>query len=387
MRVTLSRRSLLRLAALGAAAAVSDCDVAPPPDSSPFFRGPYRAADLVLGERDGTEALRQFMREDDLPVTLEDYYESCPDGSPVRPLKLPDRILAAVYYPQHPPNVRDHRVSGPNPLNLPLGPFPVLLYAHAVRFLPGACAGPYPPDRDFRTAHRMLKHVVTNGCVAVAPDLSWVPPDLGSAVSLEEAFDLRAQVLLAYFQYLVGLNVSLFARQLDLTRVFLVGHSTGAGACATAGRWLGSVSSFHALAYGFLAPYFRHLSVPPGVDTNVRNLLVIGGGEDTASTTDPADSFAAAGPPKTLVTVPGANHFGYTHLCELDNTCHPSVLGTAGTIPREGQQMTAAAYLAALLRWHAFADDTALPYLTGQRIVEGPELFGVTGVQVQYEGP
>ena len=334
--VTLSRRSFLRLAGLGAAAAVGDCDVAPPPETSPFVPGPYRASDLVLGERPGTEALGQFIREGDLPVSLEAYYASCPGGMPVTPLKLPDRILAAVYYPQHRPNVREHRVSGPNPLNLPKGPFPVLLYAHGVRHLPLACTGPYPPDRDFRSAFRMLTHVVTYGCVAVAPDLSWLPPDLPSAVSLEEAFDLRAQVLAAYVHYLADLDVRLFAGQLDLTRLILVGHSTGAGSCAFAGRRLYPATGRQVLAYGFLAPYFRQLPQPPGVDTNVRNLLVIGGGADTASTTDPAHSFAAAGPPKTLVTVSGANHFGYTHLCEADNTCHPSV-GSAGTISREGQ--------------------------------------------------
>jgi hypothetical protein len=48
--------------------------------------------------------------------------------------------------------------------------------------------------------------------------------------------------------------------------------------------------------------------------------------------------------------------------------------------------MTAAAYLAALLRWHAFDDDTALPYLTGERIVEGPEIYGVTDIEVTHEG-
>lgn len=383
--VTLSRRSFLRLAALSAAAAAGDCDTALPA-TSPYFPGRYQASELVLGANAWAEALPQILREDDLPLSLDDYYDSCPDGVPVRPLKLPDRIRAAVYYPQNPLGVVDQGMLGPNPLNMPSGPFPVLLYAHGVRYLPAACAGPYPPDRDFQSAHRMLRHVVTYGCVAVAPDLSWVPPDLGSVVSLEEAFDLRARVLVAYVQYLVELNYSLFARQLDLTRVFLVGHSTGAGACATAGRRLAAAPGFQTLAYGFLAPWFRHLPQPPGVDTSIRNLLVIGGGADTISTTDPAQSFAVAGRPKTLVTVPGANHFGYTHLCEEDNTCDPSV-GADGTISREGQQITAASYLAALVRWYAFADTTARPYLTSQQVVEGLEYLGVTGIQVRYEAP
>jgi hypothetical protein len=386
--VRLSRRSLLAGLGLsvGAAAVMGNsCDITAPPDSSPFLRGPYRAARLVLGEREGTEALPQFIRADDLPIPPEQYYFTCRDGVTTPLFDLPSRVLAAVYVPRHPPNVRDHRVPTPNPLEMPLGPFPVLLFAHGVRALQFACETPVPVDRDFTSIHRMLEHVVSYGCVAVVPDLSWVPPDLGSLVTLEEAFSLRARVLLAYYQYLLNLNQTLFANQLDLTRVILAGHSTGAGSAATAGRSLTSIINLESLAYAFFAPYFRRLSEPPSVGTDTRNLLVIGGGADPISDVDPANSFAAGGTPKTLVTVPGANHFGYTHLCELDNTCHETV-GSDGTILREGQQTTAAAYLAALLRFHAYDDATALPYLTGERIVEGPEIYGVTGIEVTHEG-
>lgn len=383
----MSRRSLLTGLGLSLAAMAtmgSSCDLTAPPASSPFLRGRYRAAGLVLGEREGTEALPQFIRAGELPIPPEQYYFACRDGALVTPA-LPSRIPAAVYVPRHPPNVRDHRVPSPNPLELPLGPFPVLLFAHGVRPLQFACESPFPVDRDFTRIHRVLEHVVSYGCVAVVPDLSWLPPDLGSLVTLEEAFSLRARVLLAYYQHLASLNASLFANQLDLTKVILAGHSTGAGSAATAGRSLTSIINLESLAYAFLAPYFRRLDPPPRVGTDTRNLLVIGGGADTISDIDPAGSFAAAGTPKTLVTVPGANHFGYTHLCELDNSCHETV-GSDGTISREGQQTTAAAYLAALLRWHAFADETALPYLTGERIVEGPEIYGVTGIEVTHEG-
>lgn len=386
--VTLSRRSLLAGLglSLGAVATMgSSCDITPPPESSPFLRGPYRAARLVLGEREGTEALPQFIREDELPIPPQEYYFACRDGVTVPLFDLPGRILASVHVPRHPPNVRDHRVPSPNPLELPLGPFPVVLFAHGVRAFQFACETPVPVDRDFTSVHRMLEHVVSYGCVAVVPDLSWVPPDLGSIVPLEEAFSLRARVLLAYYQYLLGLNASLFANQLDLTRVILAGHSTGAGSVATAGRSLTSIINLESLAYAFLAPYFRGLGDPPSVGTDTSNLLVIGGGADPISDVDPANSFAAAGTPKTLVSVPGANHFGYTHLCELDNTCHETV-GSDGSISREGQQTTAAAYLAALLRFHAYGDETVLPYLTGERIVEGPEIYGVTGIEVTHEG-
>jgi hypothetical protein len=57
-----------------------------------------------------------------------------------------------------------------------------------------------------------------------------------------------------------------------------------------------------------------------------------------------------------------------------------------GTISRDAQQRTGAAYLAASVRYFALNDASARPYLTGERAVEGLELFGVTGIQVQAEG-
>ncbi|HEX6869566.1 MAG TPA: hypothetical protein VF163_00585, partial [Micromonosporaceae bacterium] len=259
---------------------------------------------------------------------------------------------------------------------------PVLLFAHGVRFQD--CTTPYPIDRDFTRAEVILRHVAAYGCVAVAPDLSWLPGDFAGAITIEQAIEFRASVLTAYYAYLHTLNTTVFAGQLDLSRIILVGHSTGAGACTKAGADIAATANLNSLAYGMLGPYVRGASPVPYVDANTHNLVVLKGTLDQISGTDARACYSAAGTRKTLVTIPGANHFGYTHLCELDNTCDG--IGTSGTISRTGQQQTAAAYLAALLRFYALGDATARPYLSGERAVEGLEVWGVTGVQVEQSG-
>src|SRR5439155_24938357 len=96
-------------------------------------------------------------------------------------------------------------------------------------------------------------------------------------------------------------------------------------------------------------------------------------------------AFMAGGKPKTLVMIPGANHFGYTDICPENNACS-ILLDENGTISREGQQQAAAAYLAALVRFFALGDETMRPFLAGERIIDGLDAFGVTGLQVQADG-
>jgi hypothetical protein len=96
---------------------------------------------------------------------------------------------------------------------------------------------------------------------------------------------------------------------------------------------------------------------------------------------DPVGAYTAAGTPKTLVTIGRANHFGYTSLCDWDNTCDG--FGEAGKIMRDDRQQAGAAYLAALVRYYALGDNTARPYLTGEKAVEG---LKVTDIQVQAQG-
>ena len=172
-----------------------------------------------------------------------------------------------------------------------------------------------------------------------------------------------------------------------MTRVVLVGHSTGGGACIEAGRTLSPYIDLQSLAYGFLGPYFAGATPLPLVSTDIRNTLVMHGSLDMVTGADAMRVYNAAGSPKTSVTIPGANHFGYTDLCTLGNNCDAAVVPDPhGTISRDGQQRTAAAYLAALMRYYTLHDATAQPYLSGRTPVEGLDFYGVTGIQVQQHG-
>jgi dienelactone hydrolase len=291
-------------------------------------------------------------------------------------IRSANRSNVAIY----PFDPRDHRaVPTPNPLGMSKGPFPLLLYAHGFRA--PSCTVASPINGDFTTVETMLRHVASWGCVCVAPDLSWLPGILlkNDPTVERDAFDLRAVVLADYLTYLADvLNTPLFAKQLDFSRVVLVGHSTGAGGATHAGSIIGGFGHATSLSYGLIAPVAK----PTNADAH--NLLVLGGGQDTRQGADPLGAFTAGGTPKTLATIPGANHFGYTDLCDANNTCEPfGVIDPNGTISRAQQQLAGAAYLTALLRYYTLGDATARLYLSGQQAVEGLESLGI---QVQAQG-
>jgi predicted dienelactone hydrolase len=359
------------------------------PNASPAQIGPYDVNRLILGEELHTQGLEQPITPSVENLNLN-YFE-CIDGQVQNVLELPSRVNAAVYYPVYRAsgaNVTDHRVPTPNPLNLTLGPYPILLYAHGYRSSSAACTVASPVNRDFTTIDFILRHVASYGVVCVAPNLSWVRTALGGVNTASNyaehgAYWIRSRVLMSYWLYLASqLNTSLFAQQLDLSNVILVGHSTGAGGATQAGRELSKIVSFRSIAYGLVAPVSR-TTIPLNLG-EVRNLLVLGGTVDTLQGADPQDAYTTASAPKTLVTIPGANHFGFTDLCDGNNVCQPyGVNDPAGTIARADQQLAGAAYLAALARYYALDDKTARPYLTGERAVEGLEALSI---QVQQKG-
>lgn len=382
----MSRRSFLAAAGLGTATLLAGCDdvalpphdIAPPPDpplpppESPILSGPYQTTRVILGEFVGTEGMKQPRTLRD--ISAYDYYLTCQDDGGLVKIPLPTRVLASVYYPGGNPNVRDHRVPEPNPMHISKGPFPVLLYAHAFR--DDGCETLVRSTRDFTSVDTMLQHVASYGCVVVAPDLSWLPGHGPQSlhVTLEEAFVLRAGVLVEYYRYLLSLNGKLFGKQLDLSRLVLVGHSQGGGAGVEAGRILSTVINLQPVAYGLIGPWYKHLNPVPGISSDLHNLLALHGTLDYVS--DAAGAFAAAGSPKTLVTIPRADHFGYTSL----------LAEQGGRLLRKSQQMTGAAYLAALVRYYALGDASARPYLSGEKVVEGLEKYGVTGIEIRQDG-
>lgn len=387
----LSRRKFLEVAGLGTAAALGACALSTTPFAlststpklSPATPGRYQTGKLFLGSDAGTAAMPNPFTLRQMPqwAFADPTFNTGCDiqtGKLVPLGELPRTVHAAVYYPFQ-EDVRDHRVPTPNPLGMSKGPYPVLLYAHGFRA--PSCSVASPINGDFTTVETMLRHVASWGCVCVAPDLSWLPGILfkNDPVVERDAFDLRAVVLADYLTYLADvLNTPLFAKQLDFSRVVLVGHSTGAGGATHAGGIIGGFGHHTSLSYGLIAPVAK----PTSADAH--NLLVLGGGQDTLQGADPQGAFTAGGTPKTLATIPGANHFGYTDLCDASNTCEPyGVIDPNGTISRAQQQLAGAAYLTALLCYYALGDATARPYLSGQQAVEGLESLSI---QVQANG-
>ncbi len=353
----LTRRAVLAATGLGAAAMLAGCDITATPTGniaptvtprpSPLLAGPYTPRMLILGETPGTMALPQ-------------------------PESTPSSVKVAVYYPSSLHSTSPIHLSGG-------GPFPILLFAHAFRSINA------PPsnnllDRDFTELGTIMFHVASYGCVCLVPDLSWAPPP-GS----QNEFSSRASVLTACYKYLLdSLNATLFSNQLDLSHVVLAGHSTGGGGAVNAGPMLAGDSHIKSLSYGLVAPVEGSIFG----SRNVRNLVVIGSSWDINQDADPMQAYTNSGTPKTLVMIPKASHFGYTdNLCPSDNSCSRTLVEDVdGGISRDAQQHTAAAYLASLVRYYALGDTTQIPYLTGQRIVEGLDTLGVNGIQVQSNG-
>ena len=394
----LSRRRFLAVAGLGTAAALGACALSATPaalslstsKSSPATLGPYQTGRLILGEDAGTAAMPNPFKLSQMPAwALADrpsnsndsarFNAVCQNGQLVDAGELPRRVLAAVYYPVDPR--ADPSILTPNPLGMSKGPYPVLLYAHGFRPPETACIVASPLNRDFTSVETMLRHVASWGCVCVVPDLSWLPGLLrvGDPDAAREAFDLRAVVLVDYYTYLADvLNTRLFAKQLDFSRVVLVGHSTGAGGATHAGSIIAGFSHPTSLSYGLIAP------VRETTSSDVHSLLVLRGSQDTLQGgIDPLGAFAAAGISKTLATIPGANHFGYTDICPPDNSCGRQLFDQNGAISRADQQQVGAEYLAALVRYYALGETNLVSFLNGSVI---PDSLKSLNLQVQAKG-
>ena len=322
---------------------------------------PYEPGERLFGGSPVTPAMPQPFQ----PGAYTNAFEGTP----------PTHVFATVYYP----DLFNAHSSVGNPLNIARGPFPILLYAHAYRGSFEASLGAHSAGFDYTSVAAMLRRVASCGCVCVVPDLSWLTDDGGSA---PDAVNLRAIVLANYLTYLMSVNDSVFAGQLDPSRIIVAGHSTGARGATHAARTIAGFDNHAVCACGLIAPENGGDSGP-----DIHNLLVIGGTSDDQQGASPVVAYEAGGTPKTLVTIGGANHFGYTDICPADNTCGGiNLFDEDGAITRQGQQQTAAAYLVALVRYYALHDDGGRLYLEGERIPEGLDQYGVTDVQVRSSG-
>lgn len=361
----LSRRQLLAAAGVSAGAVLLGCSLSslsvvptPTPDLSPASPGPNQVSRVILGEG-GFPALQ--LDKNQFP-------------------EAPSKILAAVYFPTDTAIPSPTHFNGPLPLAKGPYQFPLIFYGHAIRTAIEPSAG-HPLNRDFTTIDTILRHLASYGCVCLAPDLNWI-----SGAATKADWQREAVVFLKYYQLLVStLNQQVFNNQLRLGSVVMLGHSHRAGSVINAGRGLPLFQGPKPLAYGLIAP-----ETDGDMGTDIANVLVIGGTLDTDQGSSPQSAFMHGATPKTQVIIPGANHYGYTDLVSPDNmaVCNCAggqinLLDENGTISRDAQQKTAAAFLAAMVRYYALGDASVHDYLTGQRQVEG---LSVGGIQIQAQG-
>ena len=354
------------------------------PDPSVFDLGPYAVGRATLGRTPETTPLS-------LPGSIR-WYEhgvSCPN-MPAVVISPSTPVPVSVYYP-----TASAVLSEAHPINIDFGSkqkfpyqenvrFPLMLFAHARRvpvcpdaFPSGADLGLLDISQDFRRVETILRHVASHGCVVMAPDLS------GLTFSASPFAD-RAAILVALYEHIQTLPSSVLAR-LDLNVVVLAGHSTGGGACLAARSSIVAAGGPTPVAVGVLAPAVEaSMATSLSATVSPAVLMVIKGTLDNVVASDPANVYAGGNVPKMLVTIPGANHFGYTDICSPDNKVCPALDDSPGAIPRVSQQVTAGGFLAALTRTFAFGDLLSLPYLRGER--PNTNLFAVPGVTVERSG-
>src|SRR5260370_16254720 len=351
-----------------------------PPSESPFYRGPYNVGRAILGVAPGTTAMP---RPDSIGPAENDTF--CPGGTVIA-IVTPATFRAIVYYPAwH----QSYDPAAPISLKLIGKKYPVVLFAHARRIplcpqaLPtGANPGLTDITDDYTLLGWMLEQGACSGRVVLVADMSGLK---------FFGFAQRAAVVVNMYQYLKSLNDAVFSGALDPSRLVLAGHSSGGGACLVTRASLVAAAGPSPVAMGLLAPAVTgDIGGGPDVIPLAANqapnaLMVLKGTADTLQFgLNPHPVFLAARAPRVLVTIPGANHFGYTDICTADNqVC--AAMDSPGGISTLGQQLTGGAYLGALVRRFALGDVSVEPYLSGQRIVE-VDTWGVTGVSVMSDG-
>jgi dienelactone hydrolase len=227
------------------------------------------------------------------------------------------------------------------------------------------CAGvPTDTSEDYRQLSGIMAHLARWGFIVIAPDLSW----LASQFSTND-WQLVIADAASYMFAANGSSGSPFQGQIKTASVSLMGHSSG-GLAVT-----------HEATAGTLTVDAVALLAPANVshETVIANfapkpVIVVFGTQDAGPFSvngQALDTYHAAGAKKHLVTIGGADHFGYT-----DSLCFQA--DGPPTISQADQQKIAKAYLTAFFRRFLSGASEVQDYLTGARVVEELESFAIT---------
>lgn len=297
-----------------------------------------------------------------VPITQGEGTLGFQDGAPVN--KFPDLVKcsdnplgvhAKLYYPAAAPG------DGPVACG---GPFPLIIYTHGKRIYP-SCDGSYlGVAQDYRQADGLLTRLAAAGMIVISVDVS---PQLYDDVA-------KASVIVNTLTYARDETMRPGSRlqgAVDLLRVGLSGHSTGGEGALRAAAWFGGVSltsltlpKIQVGAVGLLAPAFEGQRATP-----VPTLVIHGTNESPKQVGDgPLQAYAGATPPKYLVVIAGANHFGYTDsICIAPPNDNASTVGGAtGPEAQRRQQRAAGDYLEAFFSVYLRGEMAKLGYFMQQ---------------------
>jgi hypothetical protein len=274
----------------------------------------------------------------------------------------PPGVRAKLYYPAAAP--------GDAPVGCG-GPFPLIVYAHAVRN-GDLCdwSNPGPKQRDYLQAEGLLTRLAAAGIIVISVDLSWANENI-----------TEASVMVDAVAYALNENARSGSRLHGAVASFqmgLMGHSTGGAAAIHAAACLNGLcppqlrlAGVRVGAVGLLAPGFEG---GPHDSDDVRGMnapvLVIHGTNESDQQVGngPLTIYEMANSPKSLVVVAGANHYGYTDgICIAPPYDNPSqVGGVTGPEAHRRQQQAAGDYLEAFFSAYLLGDASKLDYLRQQ---------------------
>jgi hypothetical protein len=275
----------------------------------------------------------------------------------------PPGVRARLYYPAAAPG------DGPVACG---GPFPLVVYAHGNRFDSQLCdwSRPGPPRNDYLQAGGILTRLAATGFIVISVDMSWFPQN----DQAKAAIILNAIAFARDESTRAG---SRFQAAVDVNRVGLAGHSRGGAAVVLAAQLLQTSPSLcsrdlqldgvRLAALALLAPGTGSFGDPNSVTAPV--LVIHGTKESTQQVGDlPLKLYGSANPPKHLVVITGANHYGYTDgICIAYPGDNPSeVGGVTGPEAQRRQQRAAGDYLEAFFSAYLMGDRSRLIYLFQQ---------------------